>query len=170
MKVMVDVSEHNYLIRDKWRPLPRTTAVTYAECARAKVAPMRRDPEVSLSSKTTADALRHFAQRPNTVVCGLNFANGSSVGGGYKNGAIAQEEDLCRRLPQLFTSLFNAKRDGYYPFGPCTYRSPSDPARYSDVLFTQGLVLGRAGQEKEEEGEREMKDNDHKDRGFALLP
>lgn len=35
----------------------------------------------------------------------LNFANAHHHGGGYYHGARAQEEDLCRLLPQLICSL-----------------------------------------------------------------
>jgi uncharacterized protein (TIGR02452 family) len=35
----------------------------------------------------------------------LNFANADTPGGGYRRDARAQEEDLCRLLPQLIHSL-----------------------------------------------------------------
>jgi len=101
----------------------------------------------------TADALLYFASK-GEAACGLNFGNGETAGGGYKSGSSAQEEDLCRRIPTLYSSLFNATKDGLYPFGPCTCSDASKPAKYSDVLFTSGLVVARAGEED----------------GFAWLP
>eukprot|EP00913_Durusdinium_trenchii_P017748 g16678.t1 len=47
---------------------------------------------------------------------------------------LRQEEDLCRRIPNLYTSLLNAKRDRM-------------PEKYSDVLFTSDLVVARAAEE-----------------------
>merc|ERR1712224_11080 len=75
----------------------------------------------------------------------MNFANGTRehVGGGYKNGAEAQEEDLCRRIPTLYTSLNNGLRANLYPFGPSTCKRRESPNQYSDVLYTDGLVLAR---------------------------
>ena len=95
-----------------------------------------------------------MGRQPGHVVCALNFANGVRVGGGYKTGAVAQEEDLCRRLPSLYSSLLQAERQGLYPFGPGTCASRREPRRYSDVLYTPDLVVARTGQEG----------------GFALLP
>lgn len=104
---------------------------------------------------TTGDAIQHFAlQDRSAKLCALNFANGSTVGGGYKNGAQAQEEDLCRRIPCLYTTLLQAKRAGLYDFGPCTCRSLDQPAKYTEILFTPNLLLVR-GSERE---------------GFMLLP
>merc|ERR1719245_1406858 len=55
---------------------------------------------------------------------------------------------MCLRLPNFYTTLHNAKKTGLYPFGPSTCRSPDKPAKYSDVLFTPGVVVARKGEEE----------------------
>ena len=45
----------------------------------------------------------------------LNFANATVPGGRYRSGGRAQEEDLCRLLPQLYPSLARAAHRGVYP-------------------------------------------------------
>ncbi|CAE7899480.1 unnamed protein product [Symbiodinium microadriaticum] len=150
--ILKEVAENNYALRNQWA-VPRTELVSAESCLKSRVTGMGTDPEITFSCMTTADALMFFGREPSRKVVGLNFANGQSVGGGYKNGAYAQEEDLCRRMPTLYTSLYNAKREGHYPFGPATCSSAS-PARYSDVLWTPKVCIARAGE----------------DRGFELLP
>lgn len=144
--ILKEVSENNYALRNQWR-VPRTVLVPLETCLKSRATGMGTDPQITFSKMTTADALMWFAEKsPSRKVVGLNFANGQNVGGGYKNGAIAQEEDLCRRMPTLYTSLYNAKREGLYPFGPCTCNSPSLPAKYSDVLWTPEVCIGRANE------------------------
>mmetsp|Transcript_49717 Transcript_49717/g.89368 ORF Transcript_49717/g.89368 Transcript_49717/m.89368 type:complete len:407 (-) Transcript_49717:35-1255(-) len=150
-KLRQEVAETNYKLRNRWA-VPVTVYVPCDQCLRAhaQAAPVaRKPPKVTFSGWSTADALLHFARLPKKLVCGLNFANGSQVGGGYKTGALAQEEDLCRRLPNLYTTLNNAQRDGLYPFGPSTCYSEDKPAKYSDVLFTPDLVVARMSEEEQ---------------------
>jgi uncharacterized protein (TIGR02452 family) len=147
-QLLAKVAEHNYACRDLWRT-PRTVYVAHEECRRLDIRRHLRwaEPRLSISTMTTAEACQHFARHRENKVCALNFANGQTVGGGYKNGATAQEEDLCRQFPTLYSTLYNAAKEGMYHFGPSTALSPSEPERYSDVLFTAGLTLARSGAE-----------------------
>mmetsp|Transcript_71242 Transcript_71242/g.154833 ORF Transcript_71242/g.154833 Transcript_71242/m.154833 type:complete len:301 (+) Transcript_71242:54-956(+) len=141
--LLAEVSESNYQLRDMWQ-VPRTVSVSSSDCAKFR-RPGGKEPKVSFSELSTADALYHFA-KSKKAVCGLNFANGSpdSIGGGYKKGATAQEEDLCRRIPSLFPSLL-AVKETLYPFGPATLKSIEQPGKYCDVLYTAGLMMARTG-------------------------
>mmetsp|Transcript_10423 Transcript_10423/g.29395 ORF Transcript_10423/g.29395 Transcript_10423/m.29395 type:complete len:335 (-) Transcript_10423:225-1229(-) len=151
-KLLAQVAESNYQLRNQWT-VPRTIAITHRECADYRI---RGDavPLISFSTLSTVDALISLGLHSQQVVCGLNFANGKDVGGGYKHGATAQEEDLCRRIPPLYTSLHRANKDGLYPFGPSTCKAPESPEKYADVLYTADLRIAREGEEE----------------GFAILP
>lgn len=140
-KLLAKVADHNYHCRELWT-VPRSVPVSFEECSKARIKKFDSDPRLSISTMTTAEACQHFAKDRRSVVCALNFANGSTCGGGYKNGATAQEEDLCRQCPTLYSTLYNATKEGLYPFGPSTGTS-----KYSDVLYTAGLALARGGME-----------------------
>ncbi len=68
-----------------------------------------------LESTTNQAVVTYLKENPNYKIAVLNFANSHHAGGGYLNGAMAQEEELCRTSPYLFASLNLAqKRDKMY--------------------------------------------------------
>lgn len=135
----------------------RTDLVTHSQLQQ-RVQGHRQDPSYTISPMGTGDALLHFAsglKRSGGVVCALNFANGENCGGGYLRGARAQEEELCRQFPCMYTTLNRAKEYGHaYPFGAASYKGGPDPKRYADVLFTPRIVSRRLNQA----------------RGYAIIP
>jgi len=151
--LLKSVSRSNYdLTRSCYsREVPRTVRVSSSD-ARQRVQGHGREPRYSISGLGTGDALLLLARQlapAGRTVCALNFANGQHIGGGYLTGASAQEEELCRQFPTLYTSLKGAADfAGGYPFGPSTLRGPGDPGGYADVLLTGGqgggLVARRA--------------------------
>ena len=69
--------------------------------------------KVRVVNSDTIDAA--LALKPPTTdkpVCILNMANATSAGGGFKHGALAQEEALCYR-----TSLYRTLKLRHYPLG-----------------------------------------------------
>ena len=65
-----------------------------------------------VSSDTIDAALALTPSASGRPVCILNMANATSAGGGFKHGALAQEEALCYR-----TSLYRTLKLRHYPMG-----------------------------------------------------
>ena len=74
--------------------------------------PKTNPTKIEFLQMTTAQALYYAntmtTSKPGTdKIFALNFANANSIGGGVRNGAIAQEETLCLQSNQLYRSLKN---------------------------------------------------------------
>lgn len=78
---------------------------------------------VTVMEETTLNAARQLARQYHRIAI-LNFANAVHPGGGVVNGAVAQEESLCRSSnlypcltkPEVYDNfyMYNHSRDGYY--------------------------------------------------------
>lgn len=74
-----------------------------------------RSPTVTVTDESTGDAARRIFGM-HGAVCALNFASARNPGGGFINGAKAQEEDLARCSALYVTQLlqpdfYNANRE-----------------------------------------------------------
>ena len=65
--------------------------------------------KIEVVNMDTFDAVKFYSQLDKNTYCFLDMAssNPRDFGGGYKTGASAQEEDLCRRsnLTQVFSTM-----------------------------------------------------------------
>eukprot|EP00965_Chrysotila_dentata_P083162 2742961-Pleurochrysis_carterae.AAC.3 len=103
---------------------PNTTHVLQSGGQRLR--PRFKTTRICVANVDTASAMRALwsAGVGTDAAVALNFANAHHPGGGYLNGAQAQEEDLCRLMPHLYTSLRSLR----YPL-------PADRAHYTHTLL-----------------------------------
>ncbi len=94
----------------------------------------RKQAEMSLVNAATVKAILSFAELGYEQVGVLNFASAKNAGGGFLNGAMAQEESLAASSGLYGTQL---KHEGYYLANRATRSMMyTDHAIYSpDVVF-----------------------------------
>jgi len=95
-------------------------ALPFVETEGIRVGPVEHAPPARQFDNTQVCVANVDSLTAALVVgnaCVLNFANAQVPGGGYRYAARAQEEDLCRLLPQLYPTLVASQKQ-WYPIQP----------------------------------------------------
>jgi len=95
---------------------------------RSKIQCMNYTTQIDVWAKDTLDAAIKLVkmQNPNEV-CVLNMANARHQGGGFLEGTMAQEEQLCYR-----TTLINTLKIQYYPLPDAWPRDYPNRPKHDD--------------------------------------
>lgn len=111
---------------------------------------------VEVTAESSLEAAHRLATREDTPVAVLNFSSARNPGGGYLNGAQAQEEALCRasalytcvRSAREFYDHHRAHRDPFYSdrviHSPAVPVFRDDRGRLLDEAYTVGFLTSAA--------------------------
>ena len=124
--------ENKLLVQQNREYVPRTIMVR----SQPIVGKLKAKNIIEFFNGTTTQAVRHYLrENPRYNVMIHNMANSHEPGGGYLRGAVAQEEDVCRKGPFLYASLEEgARRRMYNGWGDVWY---------DRVLYTEDVVFVR---------------------------
>ncbi|MGA4838324.1 TIGR02452 family protein [Streptomyces sp. G45] len=110
---------------------PEPVAVPFHETA-----PAAADAVVEVTGESSLEAARRLTAAAPDPVAVLNFASARNPGGGFLNGAQAQEEALCR-ASALYACLTEAR--GFYDH----HRADRDPLYSDRVIHTPAVPVFR---------------------------
>ena len=97
--------------------------------------------DVFVIEMTTFDAARKYSKGRKTAV--LNFANPVNPGGGVQNGAMAQEECLCRSS-NLYPCLCSAEaREKYYDY----HKNLNNNTASDRIIYTRDVCVFKTDDE-----------------------
>jgi uncharacterized protein (TIGR02452 family) len=115
----------------------QSTAVFSAEEISTVENDVRRDTVYTVKALSTVDGAAWLWRQTGRVPTILNFASAKHPGGGFENGAMAQEEDIAyrsslyaslRSQPEYYRESLNDLHDGLY---------------FDKAVFTPGMVVIR---------------------------
>lgn len=106
----------------------------YLEGFRSKKRVKQYEAEIIVEENTTFTAARKHLARGRTAV--LNFANPETPGGGVRNGAMAQEECLCRSS-NLYACLNASSFPDYYQY----HRELHNHFYSNRLIYTKGVTV-----------------------------
>lgn len=140
--LLVDIAVANKAIV-KTIPYGRTEVIS---CDYVVHSNRRRLPLITFVNKTSDECAQYVSSLRYNRMAILNFANGNHPGGGYLRGKTAQEEDLCRAIPNLYSALDYNKKQGNYPLYSNEFRNPNTCQKWhKHLLYTSGLTLMKHG-------------------------
>jgi uncharacterized protein (TIGR02452 family) len=95
--------------------------------------------EINPMKGTVGEAIDHYRKKGFAKIVVKSFANSHTVGGGYWGGCMAQEEEVMRTIPDLYTSLtMDAEKHGEH----YSYRD-DDFNWHETIKFSKDLTLCR---------------------------